>query len=220
MFGIDTYDVDGIAKFLPQLGLGRHKVVFNPRNLDGLTCLVQVGGHAVKTNHCYVQREGSIPVIQVLDPATCRAEPINRFWIHTGIAKAKYIDEHGDQETQLWTSIRPELAEIRAFADNYFSAASWRDAPLSVDLEVDMSTFEITVIGLAFEEPEKSIRAISIPLLTEGQNYWSEADETEIWLLIAKMLANPKPKVFQNFIFDTMHLRRVGIETKARFMIR
>lgn len=211
MIGVDTTDVEAIAKFLPQLGIGRHKVKFNPQNLTGLTCLVQIGGHEVRTNHCYVQREGSIPVIQILDPASCRTEPINKFWIITGLRKALYIDQFGDVEATLETKIRPSLADVKY----HLTRAGFQEGFVSLDLEVDITTHEITVFGVSYRILGNLI-SMSIPLSSENAPYWSEEEEAEIWLLIANLMSSPNPKVFQNFIFDTMYLRKYGIEAKGR----
>jgi len=210
VIGIDTYDENEISKFLPQLGIGRHKVAFNPRTLDNISVYVQIGGHDVRTNHCYVQHEGRVPVIQVLDPKTCYAEPINRFWIKCGLSKALYIDKHGDIETKINTTIRPNFEQVLS----HFTLALGH--PVSVDLEIDMSTHEIIVVGFAYKIGDE-VHAISIPFLNEGENYWTEAQEIEIWRFLAALLSDVgTTKIFQNFIFDTMYLARYGFTIRGK----
>lgn len=207
MIGIQTYDIDAIAKSLPQIGLGRHKVIFNPPRLDGVNVLVQVGGQGVRTNHCYIQREGSIPVIQALDPRTCLAEPINKFWINIALQKAKYIDLSGDYEEHLTIKIRPTLQEALDYLNCY-------SGPISIDIETDRDSNEILAIAISYKD-RGVLSSMSIPFDAEGQPYWSEADELLIWQNLSDLLISQNPKIFQNFIFDTMYLRKYGLETRG-----
>lgn len=212
MFGIRAYS-DEILKFLPQLGISRSQVAFNPPSTKQLTCLVSVGGSEVRNNHCYVQLEGGIPFIQCLDPATLAKEPQNRPFIFCALSTAIEIDRNGYTPPAVDILIRPTPEQMMAFAKSFQELDL--DTKLSVDIECDHDTHEITVFGFAYQNAG-TVHAISIPLLSEQLDYWPEEQETFVWKFVAHLLGTSNPKVFQNFIFDTMMLSYYGVQTRGR----
>lgn len=209
--GISTYSEE-VLKFLPQAGILRHQVVINPPTTEGLKVMVSVGGPMVRTTHCYIQSGDSIPVIQCLDPATIPTEPVNKVFILCALAKAKHIMDRGYTPYPISITISPSIEMV----DHYFYQWEMEDFPiLSIDIETDLNTCELTTIGFAYEGADGFIKAISIPFASENTSYWSEELEAVLWVRIAEILATEHPKVFQNFIFDTMILSKLGIDTKG-----
>ena len=204
MIGIRSYSED-ILKFLPQANIPRHRILLNPSTTIGLSCLVEIGGEGVRNTHGYVQLEGSLPIIQCLDPKTIHAESVNKMWILNALSKAQRIDTIGYKPPVIFPHLNPTLADIDAFV-----ASIPDDALLSVDIECDQSTHEITVFGFAFQS-ERGIKVISIPLASENTDYWLPEDEARVWQIVESLLSNSNPKLFQNFIFDTMMFSYYGI---------
>jgi DNA polymerase I-like protein with 3'-5' exonuclease and polymerase domains len=146
-------------------------------------------------------------MIQVLDPKTVYREPVNRTWICCGLDKARRIDTGESTEELVDLNITPTLEQVRAFTPG--------EAMLAIDIECIMQTGELTCIGFAYRAGEK-VETLTIPLMVGRYDYWSENDELVVWDKIAELLGSANPKLFQNFIFDTMMLSRLGIQTNGR----
>lgn len=185
------------------------QVQFNGSESSSTKVIVSVGGQGIDYTNCYIQQHYAIPIIACLDPATVFRDPINKVFILCALHKAAQIDnghkspEKIDERDVL---IPKDVDEARdALAP--LTKASY----LSVDIECNIKTKELTCIGFATHE-----RAVVIPLQHEDTSYWSEDQEIMIWKLIAKILSSDQTKLFQNFIFDTMVLSRLGLAVEGR----
>lgn len=207
MLGIQSY-TNEILKYLPALGLTSYQVSLNPRTADGLTALIQVGGEKIFATHGYVIMEGNLPVIPCLDPNTVRREKINEMWIAHAISKAKQISKEGYQKPNVVITISPSLSDVFTFLDANESA------PWSIDLECDPTNHEITAIAFAYESAG-TVYSISIPFAHESFSYWTPTEERIVWTKIAEVLSGSDPKIFQNYIFDTMILSYYGLRTNG-----
>lgn len=211
MIGINTYNPNAIARYIGEAGLGSHQIVFNPPHAENCSVIVQVGGPAVRSNHCYVQQNGDQTIIQCLDPKTVMKEPINKVFILCALDKARRIHDGESVGPKVDIRIAETAGDIIDFFANY-------KAPLSIDIETDPTTCEITCIGFAYDNGSSlGIRSLCVPFLHETINYWLEPfEEAEVWSLLAQYIGNDDPKIFQNFIFDTMILSKWGVKTGGK----
>jgi uracil-DNA glycosylase len=101
---------------------------------------------------------------------------------------------------EIW--IEPDLQDCRDFFEKHLPKTSL----LSVDIET--SGRRITCIGFA----PNSRTALVIPFVDKRKlagNYWATGElECEVWRLIAGVLENPIPKLFQNGLYDISFLYR------------
>jgi DNA polymerase I-like protein with 3'-5' exonuclease and polymerase domains len=215
MIGIQTYDTAGIAKFLGAAGLGSAQVTFNPNHFNECSVIVHVGGPGVRSNHCYIQLAENTPVIQCLDPKTINKEPINLVFILCALEKARRISEHGVNIRRPEIQIPETTTEIAEFIGSYSDSIKAINGPLSIDIECDPETCELTCFGMAYHKNEVTY-AMSVPLSREGLSYWSELDEANVWERIAQLCGTSTDKLFQNYIFDTMILSKWGVEVNGR----
>lgn len=207
MIGINYYDPPKIARFLSQAGLGKNAVCFNPRSTEGLSCIVQVGGKGIRATHCYVSRTRAVPTVFCLDPRTVMAEPLNRVFILCALSKAKDIDDGTQVYYEEEVIIPKTLQEI----EDWFRQTK---GEMCVDIETAGKGGHITCIGFARKQTDIGYTSLVIPFDHYGDHYWNQAEEMKVWKIIAREMATEDvPKVFQNFIFDTMHLSRWGIQT-------
>lgn len=191
----------------------------------GSTALFAVTGESsITDHHCTVMKypydfgRAAFPIVPVFHPAfVMRAEFSSRndgdstvfreasAWLVFGLSKALEV-ARGKRDISRTLLVRPSLTDALALMN---ITTHYQDKPVSIDLEIFHN--EITCFGFA-TSPD---HAMSIPLSVAGDSYWSEEDEKLIWEGIAKLCASGNPKIFQNFIFDTMHLSRMGIETRG-----
>jgi len=209
MINIITRHPKEIAKYIGEVGLAQHQVGFNLRSGD---ITVLVGGRGVRNTHCYVQSDN---VIQCLDPRTVRKEPMNRVFILCALHKALLLAEG----KELGPEVNIRVAENATDVLDFLTQVSLSSSELSVDIECTTDTQELTCIGLAYKTD--IIYSLVVPFAKyTGQStisYWSENDEINIWHMIAQWLGDEDiPKVFQNFIFDTMILSKHGVEVKGK----
>ena len=103
-------------------------------------------------------------------------------------------------ERRIW--IKPTLADIYRYEQLHIEGARI----LSADIETKQD--QITCIGFS---PDPS-SAIVIPFFDmQGKNYWTKAEELEIWGIVARWLRD-YPTVFQNGLYDINFLwTRYGI---------
>jgi len=123
------------------------------------------------------------------------ANYIWRYYLASDLMKAKENSTHcslkyEERNTEIMTSIENAIVRIERYAQFCLD----QDVPISVDIEV--SNFEVSHIGLAIGET----KGISIPFRND---LWTVEEETRIWISFAKLMSNSKiKKVGQNFIFD------------------
>lgn len=103
--------------------------------------------------------------------------------------------------------INPDFQTIAAF---YNQAKSARG--IAVDIET--SKGQITCIGFG---TSRSL-ALVIPFVDHrmaDKSYWrTTIEEIEAWKWVQKFLNLPQPKIFQNGLYDTQYLRKVGLTVK------
>lgn len=104
----------------------------------------------------------------------------------------------------------PTVEDVERFVDEAVS----RKALLGVDIETvglrpDRS--KLVVVGLALDGE----RAITVPILRRGgHRYWSSGDEPLVRGLLQRAF-DACPLVFQNALFDVLHLRAHGFQARA-----
>lgn len=155
---------------------------------------VATGIHGLKVLATYhpqaVLRDWSLRPVTVLD-----------------LMKAKRESEFPEvrrPNREIW--IEPSLEDIERFYHGHVASAS----RLSVDIET--AGDQITCIGFA---PNPNL-ALVVPFTQSrglSGSYWSTvAEEERAWWWVAKILAGPQEKVFQNGLYDLHFLwRRYGI---------
>lgn len=145
-----------------------------------------------------------IPILPVYHPAYILRQMEESPWLLFGLRKAKRIAA-GAHDRERHLIIRPTLAEVSSFLD----LAEARGTPVAIDIECDRKTHEILCLAIATDAD----RALCIPLSVPGGSYWSDPEEKQVWLLLARFLhSSSNPKIFQNFIYDTLMLSRFGLE--------
>jgi DNA polymerase-1 len=203
MILVRTSRPDKLKRFMAEAGLGEDRVRWGGEETPDVCCIVTVGGHGSDHIHTYVQQHYKVPLINCVDPETVWEEPTNSVYIILALQKAKMLDEGVEP-----TSVRPAQVKI---ADKIADVERWvyrHHEWISIDIESNQKTSEITCIAFANEK-----EALVVPLDREGASYWSPEDEAKVWLFIARLLGSGCKKVFQNFIFDTMMLSRMGVHT-------
>ena len=185
--------------------LGAINVIFGQEALDK-----EFPGHNVSTHHCYVFENNRSIIIPAYALSSQFLEPDRIHWITHAIAKACDIAKRGLAELSapINYEVEPNLAQVQ----DYIKKALNSPAPISVDIETIMGSAEITAIAIATSPTS----VMSIPFATYGMEpYWTAENEQTVWGEIATLLAAHKPKIFQNFIFDTMCLRHAGFEVNG-----
>lgn len=187
----------------------------------GNTAMFAVAGKtSINDHHCtviYREAENLPPVVPVFHPAyVLRAEQMGgkrgsidgttrmreaSAWLVFGLAKAKEVAA-GKVSPRRTYILKPSLESIKDYTNQFTLGID----PLSIDIEVFQN--EITCIAFAHD----ATFAMCIPLSIAGGSYWPPDEEREVWKRIAMICCSNRPKVFQNFIFDTMFLSRFGIE--------
>jgi hypothetical protein len=131
------------------------------------------------------------------------------------IRKAKKFSETKDltyPTREIW--INPTLEEVFEFYEQHILPLRGTDISLSFDIETIPKAKLITHIGYA---PSDRL-AICIPLIKNGQSYWSRGEELKIFKLIASIQADSSiKKVAHNGQYDVQYLERtMSIVTKGR----
>lgn len=209
MILIRTPNSKQLEQYFSEAGVRSDQVIFNGPETPSTKVLVHVGGPGVDATHCYIQQHYKIPLISCLDPATVWQIPINKTYIILALQKARRID-NGELPLTVENSQVQITTEVRHLSNFLDDISDDSRIQISVDIESNVDTNELTCIGFGY-----GYHAVVVPLEREGQNYWSEADEAQVWRLLARILAGSNPKVFQNFIFDTMMLSKQGISVNG-----
>lgn len=100
-------------------------------------------------------------------------------------------------------TINPTLGEVDAFVSEALASPI-----LSCDIETERR--QITTIGFA-TSPSRSFVIPFWDKTKPGYSYWSESEETIVWSVIATILTTHPRVLFQNGLYDTQHLFRMGI---------
>jgi uracil-DNA glycosylase family 4 len=104
----------------------------------------------------------------------------------------------------------PELADLEDFVNEAVKSKK----QIGVDIEtigLRPDRAKIMVVGLASSESE----AISVPFFSKGLvKYWKDSDLPEVRKLIQKLFSTC-PLIFQNALFDVLHLRYNGFQLSA-----
>ena len=170
------------------------------------------GERGIGKHHCTVAKgiedAKGIPIIPVYHPTFLlpNRAPEMAPWLIFGLIKAKQI-QGGAKDVKRSFEIEPSFD----VAVERIRSASSSDR-VSIDLETTRNTKEITCFGVSAE----SSSAICVPLSRAGGSYWTEDQEKQIWIEIAKLCRSENEKIFQNYIFDTMFLSRFGVEVRGR----
>ena len=205
-------------------------MLFNPTSLRDVDVLIDVGGYTAKANHGYVQDYAGIPYIQCLDPTDAVKpifgfkedgdkellngyKPTNSPFLILALEKAKRVyklkKEGKSWETPIKLSICYSATHLLKWAEDIPA-----DTPISYDIETNPKTCEMTCIGFSTFR-NGTYDSVVVPFSQEGEHIYPEDKEPTLWRAVAEVLATPNPKVAQNYIFDTMVLSRLGIETKG-----
>jgi DNA polymerase I-like protein with 3'-5' exonuclease and polymerase domains len=164
----------------------------------------------ISSNRGSVWEIQGIPTVPVLHPAALLPYRLRgsvsalAVW-DADIAKAKEISLKGWKPPEEHFITEPTLYHL---SDIY---ATWRDTLVAVDIEttsLDVQYSELVVVGLAIS----GHRAFSVPFLTKGGNpYWSTEDSEWAGFYLQEIFLH-NDLLFQNSLFDVMHLRRHGFD--------
>lgn len=106
--------------------------------------------------------------------------------------------------------VDPSYSEVKAYL---------RDMNQMKEVATDVEVLNHQISCLSFAPSPKI--SMCIPLLdgTANQDRWTTEQEAEIWLLVAKVLANPKVrKINHNLLFDLwMYFHQTGIISAGEF---
>lgn len=204
MIGIYCDTPAAMLPFTRHVGLPEHRIRWNsPGSRVTLRCT-----HA-STLYAYVLEEHGKFTIHCPPPAKVYARPILGAFLSAALKKAIYLDS-GDAALFSEFIHPPTTAE-----DAITTLSRLQKAPeLSIDLELDMQTGACLSIGFA-GLLDGLYEAISIPFTQYNASYWSQEEESRLWLAVVKLCASDTPKVFQNFIFDTLWLSKWGIQVNG-----
>ena len=116
----------------------------------------------------------------------------------------KFINFDNDPElinTKLVIKTRPNINEIMQHYELV------KTKPI-VAFDIECTPEYITCFSLAVSHEDQLI-SMSIPLINNSGNYWSVAEEIEIWNGLARVLINPDVGIIcQNGMFDLMFILR------------
>jgi len=146
-------------------------------------------------------------VLPTINPnAAMRGNYLYRHFISSDFRKAK---AHSHTPKVEWVDIEIDIPETYAQVMAGLEAMLL-EPELSIDIEV--INHEVSIVGFT----NRDNYAFVVPLYHQPIK-WSEEEECDIWIAIAKIMANPKiTKIGQNFIFDMQFLLiRNSIHTKG-----
>lgn len=190
----------------------------NPRVIvtlgeDATRLLLNEPGKDLSDSHCYVHKirlhGRDVPVVIGLSPLAIYSEPENEHWLCWALRKAKSLAwGRGVLDDPINAHLAPSFQEAMDWLRKCHKTPT-----VSVDIEATRINGEITCIGFATSPSE----VMTIPFAKRNLvSYWSAEEEAHIWRAIAQLMADEAvEKIFQNYIFDTMCMRRFGIETKG-----
>lgn len=171
---------------------------------------MQVGGPNVRDLHCYLRGGSSIPTIQVLDPEGANKEPIIVPYILRGLEKARMINDGTELKENIEIVIAKTLTDVQTLA------SILPPNMVSIDIECDPKTTSINCIGFAWYSDDNIIKSYTIPFTEGFIRFFKPEEEKQVYEIVANILASARPKLFQNFIFDTMILQRHGFKTNGK----
>lgn len=153
-----------------------------------------------------LRRRADWKVLPTYHPAYILRDWSKRTIVVADLMKAVRESKFPDvRRPQRWVIVSPTLEEIDAWIEKYALQARW----LAVDIET--ASRQITCIGFGASRE----RAISIPFVDRrkpGWNFWSSLeDELAAWDRVARLLAMPIPKIFQNGMYDMQYLWSMGL---------
>lgn len=149
-------------------------------------------------------------VIPIIHPATILPPKnvyLNRYLIIWDLQKTLRESEFPEiRRIERQILIGPSFVEARGFLEECLTL------PV-VDFDIEVVGNKVSCIAFA----QSPTRAMSIPFVGPGGDYFTPDKEAEIWILIAKILENPNiTKRGQNLTFDiSWLLQEFGIKTKG-----
>lgn len=154
-----------------------------------------------------------LKVIPTIHPSAALREYIFTYYIRYDLKRA--LDESVTKDIQLperEITVQPSFNEVNMFLDDV-------EALQETDQELVIGGHDIEVMNEEVSCLSFSIggsKAISIPFIYNGTNYFTPNQEVFIVKRIARIMANPSiKKVGQNFIFDmSFELRKYQIITR------
>ena len=160
----------------------------------------------VEDCHSYIMLCGGMFVIPCLDYRAVFKDGLNTHWLEWTLRKAKSLAMGTSTvDSPPHIVMRPSLTDVVSYCQGLLDHSE----PIAIDIECVPDTSEITCIAFAANEDN----VICIPLANKHlTNYWSPEEEVIVWQCIQDVLLSSNLKLFQNFIFDTMILRKFGIE--------
>ena len=144
-----------------------------------------------------------VPGLKVL-PTYHPAAVLRNFALRP-VVKADFLKSRREAE---FPEVRRPRREV-LISPEIWQICEWCQLPASAyAVDIETSGTLIEMVGFA----RSATSALIIPFINpDGTSYWrSEFDERIAWGFVAKLLASPVPKIFQNGLFDLQHLWRMG----------
>lgn len=164
---------------------------------------------------------GNVKVLPTCHPATVLYKWSQRPIFITDAMKAFREGQFPEiRRPQRHILINPELSEVLSYTDGLLNGP----CPL-IACDTETSGGIIDTIGFAASESSALVIPFGPHRLKIGQNYlvhypvrdgkevtsyWSEGEELQVWNLVFRILESPKPKLFQNGLYDLQYLLRMG----------
>lgn len=196
----------------------REEISLLPQTTNLLIAVGNVALHALTGRWGVTKWRGSlIPclfdsrrfVIPVLHPASIiRGSTENKFLLVQDLKKAHYFLTSHFFVTSREAITRPSFPSVLSFLESCLEHGRAGN-PISFDIETKSQ--ELNCISFAISPT----RAICIPFVQPGGDYFTPPQEAQIMRLINQILSSPViRKVGQNLVFDTHFLlRKYGIRT-------
>ena len=191
-------------------------------SLQGVKVLVPLGNvplYAITRKRKITNWRGSVleqsirgrtfKVVPTLHPASLlpgRGKYVMRYPVRHDLGRIKY--------NSTFSGIRRDTRRLTLEPTYRVAKDYLQDVKLGEKVYFDIEIYNQEVSCISFQSPNG--RAICIPFITEGRNYFSVQEEVSIWREISEILGNKKiMKVAQNSAFDADFLfMKYGIVTE------
>lgn len=202
-----------LPEYLVEVNRLKEEIEYAPRNLvvalGAVAAWALLGKAGIGAQRGTTFASTLCPGIKVLP--TYHPSYLFKMWQHRPIVLADLMKAERERHypevrrPERWVLVDPTLAEIETWFHEHALRAEW--------LAPDVETLggQIKIFGVA----ASASHAISIPfvdLTRSGGSYWrSQEEEICAWSWIARLMALPQPKIFQNGLFDLQYILDMGI---------
>lgn len=202
-----------LPEYLQELNRLKAEIEFAPRNLvvalGAVSAWALLGKAGIGAQRGTTFASTLCPGVKVLP--TYHPSYLFKMWQHRPIVLADLMKATREAQfpevrrPERWVLTDPTLAEIETWFHEHAVGAQW----LAPDVETIGG--QIKMFGVA-ASPEHALCVPFVDLARDGGSYWrSQEEELCAWDWIAKMMALPCPKIFQNGLFDLQYILEMAI---------